>query len=207
MCFNDEYKNRMQTQIADIIQNETDLTPDKASELAAKIKKGTGLKDILEYSRSVHAEMDAITTVARKGGITTEHGYLYTTTYPCHNCARHIIAAGISKVFYIEPYEKSLARTLHRDALEIDTEKYGSDQNIVEFLHFEGISPRQYQNFFYPPNDRKDGEGKAIKVTPAASNKIIVKLLDDYRDIESRVIAHIHNQQGIEDSLFEDPPT
>lgn len=32
---------------------------------------------------------------------------LYATMYPCHNCARHIVAAGIRKVIYIERYGES----------------------------------------------------------------------------------------------------
>jgi len=43
------------------------------------------LKDITEYGRAVHAEMDALLTI-----------------FPCHNCTRHIIAAGLSRVTYIE---------------------------------------------------------------------------------------------------------
>ena len=117
-CHNDERKNLMQQKIALTIKTELNIDKEKADNLTEIIKKTSGLRDLLEFSRSVHAEMDAITTIARKGGISTQGAYLYTTTYPCHNCARHIIAAGIRKVFYIEPYEKSLARELHRDALE-----------------------------------------------------------------------------------------
>ena len=38
------------------------------------------------------------------------------TTCPCHNCTRHIIAAGLSSVTYIEPYPKSRAADPHEDA-------------------------------------------------------------------------------------------
>ncbi|WP_422109159.1 deaminase [Aeromonas salmonicida] len=47
----------------------------------------------------MHAEMDAITSLARLDGPSSKNKIIYTTTYPCHNCARHIVAAGIKKPF------------------------------------------------------------------------------------------------------------
>ena len=38
---------------------------------------------------------------------------MYVTTFPCHNCAKHIIAAGLERVVYLEPYPKSRAKTLY----------------------------------------------------------------------------------------------
>src|SRR5438270_7278072 len=55
------------------------------------------LKDITEYGRAVHAEMDALLTCARLG-IPVRGKKLFVTTFPCHNCTRHIIAGGIFKV-------------------------------------------------------------------------------------------------------------
>ncbi|MDN3612645.1 hypothetical protein QWZ16_23945 [Vibrio ostreicida] len=26
--------------------------------------------------------------------------------FPCHNCAKHIVASGIKRVVYVEPYPK-----------------------------------------------------------------------------------------------------
>lgn len=46
---------------------------------------------------------------------------LYSTTYPCHGCAKHIVAAGISEVVYYEPYPKSRALALHDDSIQEDT--------------------------------------------------------------------------------------
>ena len=64
------------------------------------------LKDITEYGRAVHAEMDAVLTCARLG-ISVRGKHLFTTTFPCHNCTRHIIAAGVAKVTYIEPIRRA----------------------------------------------------------------------------------------------------
>lgn len=57
----------------------------------------------------MHAEMFAITDAARRG-LSVRDATLYCTTFPCHMCARHIIASGIRKVVYIEPYPKSMAK-------------------------------------------------------------------------------------------------
>ncbi|MCP2807341.1 deaminase, partial [Salmonella enterica subsp. enterica serovar Typhimurium] len=73
-----------------------------------KLLKDTGLLGITEYGRAVHAEMEALLSAARNG-IAIRGGTLYTTTYPCHNCAKHIVAAGIKKVKFVEPYPKSYA--------------------------------------------------------------------------------------------------
>lgn len=50
----------------------------------------------------VHAEMAAISTAARLG-LSLAGSSLYCTTFPCHNCSKHIVATGVSEVFYLEP--------------------------------------------------------------------------------------------------------
>jgi hypothetical protein len=42
---------------------------------------------------------------------------MYVTAFPCHYCARHIVAAGIDEVQFIEPYPKSRALDLHGDSI------------------------------------------------------------------------------------------
>ena len=65
------------------------------------VAKSSRIKSLIEFSRSIHAEMHAIITGSQLGGDRMIGGSLYCTTYPCHNCARHIILAGIKKVYYI----------------------------------------------------------------------------------------------------------
>jgi cytidine deaminase len=106
--------------------------------------------DILEFGRDIHAEMSAIADAARKG-LSVEGATLYCTTFPCHICAKHIVAAGIRRVVYIEPYPKSYADELHSDAIEIDGD--GSNGK-VGFQRFIGISPYRYRDLF------EKGKGK-----------------------------------------------
>jgi deoxycytidylate deaminase len=106
--------------------------------------------DITEYGRAVHAEMDALLTCARSG-VSPVGGILYTTTFPCHNCTRHIVAAGIERVIYIEPYAKSRAEELHDDAIVVEEKAVWSNRNSqrrVPFTHFVGIGPRKYFDLF-----------------------------------------------------------
>lgn len=154
----------------------------------------TRLGGLIEFSRSIHAEMDAIVSLAMKGGGTTKDATLFTYTFPCHNCARHIVAAGIRTVYFLEPYEKSLALQLHSDAIAIEgasDAKDGSPNSPVRFLHFEGVAPRQYLNMFTPAGERKDKSGKAVRVNLRDAGKKVPEYLDDYRQYELKVVEHL----------------
>lgn len=54
----------------------------------------------------LHAEQNAI-LFAAKNGIATTGATLYVTTSPCVHCAKVIIAAGITRVFYKTLYDRS----------------------------------------------------------------------------------------------------
>ena len=47
----------------------------------------------------IHAEMNSIVWAARKG-ISVEDSVMYSTTKPCLQCTKNIIASGIKKIFY-----------------------------------------------------------------------------------------------------------
>lgn len=53
--------------------------------------------------RTVHSEINAISQCA-KYGISTNGASLYVTHFPCLNCTKSIIQAGISKVIYLNDY-------------------------------------------------------------------------------------------------------
>ena len=84
--------------------------------LPATLRAG-GLEDLTEFGRAVHAEMSALMDAVARG-VAVAGGTLHVTTFPCHNCARHILGAGIQRVVFIEPYEKTgrgSARGVGRD--------------------------------------------------------------------------------------------
>ncbi len=119
--------------------------------------------DVIEFNRAVHAEMSALMSCARNG-ISTVDAILYCTTFPCHECSRHLIAAGISRVVYVEPYSKSRVLDLHADAVLV--EKFtgppyafgaaddGADSKLVRFEPFVGFAPRS-QDVLYSSTKRK----------------------------------------------------
>ncbi|MBC5763702.1 anti-phage dCTP deaminase [Ramlibacter albus] len=201
-CFNDLYKRKLQTEIGELVDKALEkagkgtwsLPQDDRAELLTRIYDNTRLKDLIEFSRSVHAEMDAIVSLARLGGAGLHGATLYTTTYPCHNCARHIVAAGIMKVFYIEPYEKSLAKDLHKDAIafEVEETKEG-EPSRVEFLHYEGVAPRQFHSVFRAAS-RKDSDGKYIPIRPMEADKVLPEYLDNYQDFETKAVEHLNEE-------------
>ncbi len=117
---------------------------------------------LTEFQRPVHAEMSALVDAARRG-VPVDKTTLYTTTFPCHGCARHIIAAGVRRVVYIEPYAKSLARVLHSDSISVDESNPGTEK--VLFEPFVGLAPTRYMEFF-SMTKRKDNRGKVIAWKP-----------------------------------------
>lgn len=151
--------NRQQNLIIDeLILAFPELADGKEKAEVVKKLRSTRLGGLIEFSRAVHAEMDSILSASVSG--TSPRGCrMYVTTYPCHYCARHIVAAGIDEVQFIEPYPKSKATALHDDS--ISTESAGwkppSDGGThVLFRPFVGVAPRLYRRVFLKDRDYKD---------------------------------------------------
>jgi len=134
-------------------------------ELLRDILNKSKIADLTEYGRVVHAEMEAILACGRNG-VSCGLASLYTTTFPCHNCTKHIVASGIVRVVFIEPYPKSKALELHDDSISLEFhENHGAQrQEKVCFEPFVGVGPRRFYDLFsIPPgteNYRKNEEGK-----------------------------------------------
>lgn len=121
--------------------------------------KRTGLMDLTEFGRAVHAEMSALVNCA-KSGSTTLGATLYSTTFPCHNCTKHIVAAGIEQVIYVEPYPKSKAKALHDDSIVLtDEESLGEGDKRVRYRAFNGVGPRRFVDLF----SLNLGNGRPVK--------------------------------------------
>lgn len=151
-----------QTQIINKILENLGLDKDEIN--INKIKKA-GIGALTEYGRVVHAEMEAILACARNN-ISSADAVMYATTFPCHNCAKHIIAAGIKKVVYIEPYPKSKALNFYKK--EISTSINDENEKVV-FVPFSGVGPRRYIDLFamssskWGAKTRKDKDGNKIE--------------------------------------------
>ena len=55
----------------------------------------------MQYCTAIHAEERAVRSL---GDRSAENGTLYVTTFPCFQCARMILDAGITRVVYVEAY-------------------------------------------------------------------------------------------------------
>lgn len=151
------------------------LTSDELLKLAigtpTSILRKAQFMNLIEFGRAVHAEMAALMDAARTG-VSVMGATLYCTTFPCHLCAKHIVAAGIRRVVYIEPYPKSLATQLYPDSISVECSD--KDAREVRFEPFVGIAPRQYMNLF-SMKERKNENGYVIvpnpvKATPRCQN-------------------------------------
>ena len=185
ICHNDFRKQELAKNIAKSIAGEGG-DDSKFTEVFEKVASSDS-RNLIEFSRSVHAEMEAIVSVARDGKGSTAEGVLYTTTFPCHNCARHIVAAGIMRVVFIEPYSKSLALDLHSDAITL-TDETGK----VQFQQYEGFAPRSSLRVFSSlGRDRKDTSGKYIESPRRGASPLFPHPLDSYMTSEELVIQEL----------------
>jgi cytidine deaminase len=131
--------------------------------------------DLLEFGRVAHAEMAAICTAARRGtpigGAT-----LVSTTYPCHECARLIIASGLRRVVYVDPYPKSQVPAMyHHEIVEGPTNDSGGR---VIFEPFEGVAPRLYPRVFAMLNRGRDVSGRFEEWEPRVARPRLVQDAD-----------------------------
>ncbi len=149
------------------------ISPEEQSEIqdkASTLLQDTRLMNLTEFGRAVHAEMEAILSAGRVG-TSVRGAVLYSTTFPCHNCAKHIVGSGIEHVFYIEPYAKSLADRLHGDAIAFQLAEEGESLGKVRFSSFRGVSPRRFERMFStiePDGSRVKRKEKGGDVTKEA---------------------------------------
>jgi deoxycytidylate deaminase len=164
---NDRVQREIANEIADVLNADErqwlreDVDPD---DLLAAILT-TRLGDLTEFGRAMHAEMSAILDAARNGRAVAGAS-IYVTTFPCHNCARHIVGAGIRSCVFLAPYAKSQAAMLHRDAL--DVARSAPAIGKVSFEPFVGVAPRRYAELFTWAR-RKSDDGALLGWDPKAA--------------------------------------
>jgi hypothetical protein len=101
--------------------------------------------------------------------------------------AKHIVAAGIVRVVYIEPYPKSKAAEFHDDAICLG---FSDGSDLVHFEPFVGVGPRRFFDLFSIrlgtgiPLKRKDDAGKVVSWNPESSKLRIQMLPASYLDLE-----------------------
>ena len=193
-CTNTKEQNSI---IEDLISSIDELGICKDSTDLRKRIRNSRIGQLLEFSRSVHAEMDALLSAGRSG-ITTIGTRLFVTTFPCHSCARHIVTAGVEEVQYIEPYLKSQAIPLHGDAIVTDPKKWqragdrgtqrGNRPNVL-FRAFTGVAPRLYRRAFFKDYEMKDpySGDMVTKLGPPMGHAIVDTLKLSYAEVEAKL--------------------
>lgn len=170
-------------------------------EIESELRKSR-ISDLTEFGRVVHAEMEAIISCAR-GGISCVGATLYCTTFPCHNCAKHIIAAGIKRVVYVEPYPKSKALDFHSEALELKTtldDKKESEQVIFE--PFTGVGARRFLDLFSMNSGlgdklkRKSKDGNAVVWSQDTALPRVALLPESYINVETAATTLFNHETG-----------
>ncbi|WP_426747912.1 anti-phage dCTP deaminase [Myxococcus faecalis] len=187
-CSNNKEQDSIVDDVLKIIQKTKTLTPDESTEIKDTLRKDSRIGGLLEFSRAVHAEMDALLSAARAR--TSPQGCrLFVTTFPCHYCARHIVGAGVDEVQYIEPYPKSRALKLHGDSISehardwIPPSKGGQK---VLFRPFTGVAPRLYARTFIKDRDLKSSNGQMSIGEPDWGTAWDVSKLS-YIDLEAKL--------------------
>lgn len=156
------------------------------SEENIKKVKSAGIGTLTEYGRVVHSEMEALLMCARNH-VSTRGCEMFVTTFPCHNCAKHIIAAGIKRVTYIEPYPKSKALEFYKK--EISQSIKGEGQKVL-FTPFRGVGPHRFIDLFsmqstkWYARTRKNSDGYVIEWKRENANLRNPMSLFNYIDME-----------------------
>jgi dCMP deaminase len=78
---------------------------------AGKEASGTNL----EQAICTHAEANAIANCAKRG-VSTDNAIIYTTCFPCAECAKLIVSAGIKEVIYDKAYPTDLSYIIFNQA-------------------------------------------------------------------------------------------
>lgn len=163
---NDQEKERIVNDIVQAIRD-TDNPHVNLNEIR-DILHDSPLDNITEYGRVVHAEMEALMFCARNN-VSCRGTTLYCTTFPCHNCAKHIIAAGIARVVYVEPYPKSKALEFHPDSAFLGFKRAEPKSKMVAFEPFVGVGSRRFFDLF----SMNQGRGYPLQRKDKATGKVL----------------------------------
>lgn len=170
------------------------LSPEIAhTERLPSLTERARVKHVIEYIRAVHAEMAGLMSAARRG-VAVDGCTLYSTTFPCHECAKHIVVAGIHRVVFIEPYPKSRVTTLFDDSISV-YEPHGHEKTHVPFEPFVGVAPRRYMDLFAAPKRKDDKSGAWIdwELVRRTKNPRLASEIGTYLDQEQDAVKTIES--------------
>jgi len=143
---------------------------------------------------------------AARLGVSVAGGTLYCTTFPCHMCSKHIVASGLSKVVFLEPYPKSLTSDLHSDSVKIEGMSRGSYDRFpsVNFIPFFGITPARYRELF--SRQKRKVDGVYSRYRDGFPRPILSSLVPAYLRMEGEINTLLQDEiAGAKDKVWNDP--
>ncbi|GEL08631.1 ComE operon protein 2 [Salisediminibacterium halotolerans] len=119
-------------------------------------------------ARTIHAEINAILQCA-KFGVPAEGSEIYVTHFPCLNCCKAIIQAGIRAVYYAEDYKNHpFALELFAEAgihvEQVELEEMILDTNNQEKLAFAAKMLQKLEAHGAAENDLAELKNEANKL-------------------------------------------
>lgn len=207
---NTEEKTKILSEIFEVLKREkwlsTKRLKEETHELATAVGgflKNSRVMSLIEFLRPVHGEMAALMDAARSG-IAVDGCTMYVTTFPCHECAKHIVASGIRKVVFIEPYPKSRVVNMFSDSISVN---HDGETKKIPFEQFVGIAPRRYQDIFAISGKQLDHCGNVIIDGRRDGQKQILQWEKVKSQSQPKVAGHyrlyVHNEDALDRNLYE----
>jgi deoxycytidylate deaminase len=168
-CINDVNKEERFERLGVELTKVLGLTAAAQRQLYESLR-ASDFRDAIEYCRAVHAEMEALMSAGRRTSGVPKGSTMYVTTEPCHNCMKHILASGVTRVVFIEPYPKSLAQELHSDALASEC---GGREGKVRLEMYSGVAPGRYSDFFGMNGVERKVNGRSL-LSRARPERVLV---------------------------------
>nr|WP_281720354.1 deaminase [Nitrosomonas nitrosa] len=114
------------------VKHETVSDPWRCSQCRANLKLLFFPSRNMELCTAVHAEERAIRSL---GDRSADGATMYVTTFPCFQCSRYIVDAGIARVVYVEAYPIKEAQQF-------------LERNNVVVVPFEGFKAKAFYRIF-----------------------------------------------------------
>ena len=88
--------------------------------------------------RTIHAEMNAVLQCA-KFGIPTDGAELYVTDFPCLQCTKMLLQAGVKKIHYLRNYNNDSYALELLKLKEVALEKVKLDKEYIDTALFKQL--------------------------------------------------------------------
>lgn len=105
-------------------------------------------------------------------------------------CAKLIIAGGIERVVYVQPYTKSLVGELFEDSVAIDE---NPEAKRVTFDSLKGVTPTGFKRAFHKTRRRKNSDGSAIQWDPTQALPTFLSTFPYYLHLETIAIEDLRS--------------